>query len=396
MTETKPRNSVGQVIPRGEHRWLIRWFLGRDGTGKRRYGSRTVHGTKKDAQKALREKLQQRDLGVVVLSRRVTVNAYLDEWLEKAARGRLRPRTFADYKEKLKRYVRPILGLQRLDRLTPLDVQGMVTQLSVEGCPTVDPKDREPLAPQTVRYAHAILSGALEQAVRWQMLAANPARRVELPKNRRREMQALTPAQAAKLREVLAGTRYEALFLLLLGTGLRPGEALALQWGDLDLEAGRATVQRTLPRRKQREALAFEDPKTARSRRVVPLPPTVVQALRRHRAHQAEERIALGAEWSDHGLLFTTELGEPANYRNLVRRHFKKALERAELPLTLRLYDLRHSFASLAMAAGAHVKAIADRLGHSSTKMTLDVYSHVLEPVERDATSRIEQAVFGA
>lgn len=91
----------------------------------------------------------------------------------------------------------------------------------------------------------------------------------------------------------------------------------------------------------------------------------------------------------------TNELGEPVNYRNLVRRHFKPALKKAELPVSLRVYDLRHGFASLAMAAGAHVKAISDRLGHSSMKMTLDVYSHVLEPVERDATQKTEEAVFG-
>lgn len=220
---------------------------------------------------------------------------------------------------------------------------------------------------------------------------------MQFPKNERREMHALSAEQAKKFREAITGKRFEAQFLLLLGTGLRPGEALALRWSDLDLDAGKVTVQRTLPRRQQRDEVVFEDPRTRRSRRVVPLPQPVAQALKRHRAVQAQERLLAGAIYrSDLDLVFGTETGEPVNYRNLDPRHSKKALERAKLPATIRLYDPRHSFASLAMAAGAHVKAIADRLRHLSTKMTLDVYSHVLEPVEKDATERIENAVFGA
>jgi integrase len=352
----------GQVIPRGERRWRIRWFIGRDETGKRKYGSRNIHGTKKEAEAKLREILSQRDQGIVIQTRRISVGAFLDEWLEKAAKPRLRPRTFLDYQEKLKRYVRPLVGARRLDRLTPLEVQGMIAALSERGCPTAEKEKRKPLAPQTVRYAHAILQSALEQAVRWQMLASNPASHVQLPKQRRREMHALSQEEAKAFREAIAGSRFEALFLLLLGTGLRPGEALALQWADLDLEAGRVTVKRTLPRRRQKDAVAFEDPKTPRSRRAVPIPPTVAEALKRQKVEQAKARLAAGKDWTDFGLVFTTELGAPVNYRNLDRRHFKEALETAKLPKTIRLYDLRHSFASLAMAAGAHVKAISDRL----------------------------------
>lgn len=388
---------AGQIIRKGDRRFLVRWFVGRDErTGKRRYASRTVRGTRKDAERALRETLRQRDLGVVVESRRVSLDRYLDEWLEKAASARLRPRTLQDYREKVDRYVRPILGAHRLDKIRPLDVQGLVQRLAEEGCPTVPPAKRRPLAPQTVRYAHAILSAALEQAVRWEMILSNPARHVELPRRRSREMRALSPGEAAAFRKAIEGTRFEALWLLLLGTGLRPGEALALRWTDLDLAGARATIQRTLPRRRARDELVFEDPKTVRSRRVVPLPPTVVKALRQHRKAQAEHRLLLGDGYrADLDLVFATETGEPVNYRNLVRRHFKPALESAGLPASVRPYDLRHSFASLAMAAGAHVKAISDRLGHSSAKMTLDVYSHVLEPVEADATGKIEASLFG-
>ena len=272
---------------------MVRWFLGRDGRGRRRYKSQTVHGTKKDAARVLRERLRERDLGTTIESS-LTLNEYLDEWLEKAATGRLRPRTVSDYREKLDRYVRPILGGQRLDRLRPLDVQALVTELSERGAPGLPKPRRRPLAPQTVRYAHAVLSGALEQAVRWQMIRTNPARYVQLPKVVRKEKRSLSPEEAGRLRDAVRDTPFEALFLLLLGTGLRPGEAFALRWSDLDLEEGRVAVTRSLPRRKQTAPIEFYDPKTPRSRRSVPLPPTVIESLRCHRRRQSTSRPRSG------------------------------------------------------------------------------------------------------
>jgi integrase len=375
---------AGQVIRRGDRTFLIRWHLGRGGDGKRRYGSKTIHGTKKEAEAALREVLRNRDLGVIVESRRVSLEAYLAEWIEKAARGRLRPRTLRDYQYQIDHYITPELGHLRLDRVTPLEIQGLVTKLSARG-----------LSPASVRHTHAVLSGALRQAVKWRLLALNPASAVDLPRKRPREMQALEPEQATRFCKAIEGTRHEALMLLLLGTGLRPSEALALRWDDLDLEAGRLAVRRTLPRRVKGEELRFEDPKTPSARRVSPIPPTVVAALKRHRAAQAAERLKVADAYADLGLVFASELGMPLDQRNVVNRHFKPALRRAGIPETLRQYDLRHSFASLALAAGAHVKTVSDRMGHASAKMTLDVYSHVSEPVEQDATERIEATIFG-
>lgn len=376
---------AGQIERRGPRTFRLRWFLGRDThTGKRRYGSKTVRGTKREADQALREILRQRDLGVLVESRSVALDHYLDQWLERSAALRLRERTVADYREILSRYVRPSLGAKRLDRLHPLDVQGMIRDLEARG-----------LSPRTIRYAHSVLSGALRQAVRWRMIASNPCGLVDLPRRRPREMRALTPEEADAFRAAIAGTRFEALFLVLLATGIRPGEALGLCWDAVDLEAGRLAIRRTLARRKKGEEWRLEEPKTAKSRRVVPLPRPVVAALRSHRAAQAKERMALGAAYGERGLVFANEAGDPIDHRSIVRCHFKPALRRAELPQTIRLYDLRHSYASLALAAGAHVKVVSERLGHASTTMTLDVYSHVLPSMESDATERVEALLFG-
>src|SRR3990172_701520 len=182
----------GQIEHRGERRFLIRWFQGRAGNGKRRYGSRMIHGTKREAASALRDVLRRQELGVVVESKGMPLDTYLDRWLDDTAPKKRRERTVRDYREKLKRYVRPLLGMKRIDRLSPLDVQEMIGDLEPKG-----------LSPQTIRYAHAVLSAALGQAVRWRLIQANPCRDVELPKRRPREMAALTPAQCGKLREKL-------------------------------------------------------------------------------------------------------------------------------------------------------------------------------------------------
>jgi integrase len=379
---------AGQIIRRGDRTFLVRWHLGRGGDGRRRYASKTVHGTKKDAQAALREELRGRDLGITTTSRRMLLGDYLDRWLETAVATRLRKRTAEEYKLVLRRYVRPYLGGLRLDRVTPLEVQGMIREL-----------DRRGLGPRTIRYAHAVLSGAMRQAVRWRMIAMNPASDVDLPRMKRREMAALSPAQADAFQAAIRGTPHEALFLTMLATGLRPAEALALRWQELDLTGGRLVVRRTLPERTRLAEMTdadFEEPKTARSRRVVPLPPSLVDVLKAHRARQAERRMELGPAYrADLDLVFASASGTPLARENTIRRHFKPALKRAGLSEKIRLYDLRHSFATLAMAAGVHVKHVAERMGHTSTTLTMDTYSHVLEPMEGEATARIEAVLFG-
>ena len=151
----------GQITARGDRKWLVRWYGGANPeTGKRRYSSKTVHGTKKDAQKYLNSVLRSRDLGTYVEPTRMTLDTYLDQWLEKSARTRVSPRTFGDYQKLLARYVRPKLGDRRLDSIRPLDLQGLIAELEGRG-----------LSPRTIRMAFTVLSSALKQAMRWGMLA---------------------------------------------------------------------------------------------------------------------------------------------------------------------------------------------------------------------------------
>ena len=239
-----------------------------------------------------------------------------------------------------------------------------------------------------------VLSSALKQAVRWGMLQRNPAELVQLPKLIRKEMQAITPGESTKFLAALENDRYSALFSLALSTGMRPEEYLGLRWTDVDIAKASVTVQRALVRRTKGRGWYFTEPKTPRSRRTIPLPTSMVLALSEHKRHQSEERLRLGAEWQDNKLVFTTVLGTPLNISNLTAKHFKPALKRAGLPKTIRLYDLRHTCATLLLSAGENPKVVSERLGHASITLTLDVYSHVLPDMQKAATDKLENILF--
>lgn len=376
---------AGQIIKRGERTFVVRIFMGRDAaTGKRRYFNHTIRGTKKDARTYLTAKLREMDLGTFVKPAAITVDVYIKKWLEAAARPRLRDNTFQEYEGLLQRYVSPVLGEKRLSDVRPLDVQALYTSLSERS-----------LSPRTVRYTHSVLSSAFKQAVRWRMLAHNPCMSVELPRKAGKEMQSLTPVEAARFLEAASSDRWGALFILALATGLRPSEYFGLKWSDIDLERGLVTVQRSLIWRSYKSGdWYFGEPKTPRSRRRIPLPASVVRALIEHHRRQAEERLKAGAAYQSLDLVFATNEGQPLIRLNVVQKHFKPILKRAKLPETLRLYDLRHSCATLLLAANENPKVVSERLGHSSITLTMDIYSHVLPDMQQGASDKLENILF--
>lgn len=188
--------------------------------------------------------------------------------------------------------------------------------------------------------------------------------------------------------------RYRVLFAFLLTTGARPSEAFGLKWSDIDMEKGIVSIQRALQWHSKAGGGGwyYSETKTKASRRTVPLPTSMVEQLRAHRASQAEALLKLGIRTD---IVFATSEGTPILRRNLVRRHFKPALLAAKLPPELSLYSLRHSCATLLLQAGTHPKIVAERLGHSSTTLTMDVYSHVAPGMQEDATAQLERMLYG-
>ncbi len=375
---------AGQVIKRGERTWLVRVFLGRDEKGKQLFHRKTIHGTKKDAETYRNKVARERDTGTFIEPAVLSVKEYLDKWLKTSARPRLRERTHEDYSQLLARYVHPVLGSKRLCDVRPLDIQNLYADMTGRG-----------LSARTVRYTHAILSSALKQAIRWRMLTNNPCDAVGLPRAERREMKALTPQEADSFLRAAKANEHGVIFAFALATGMRPEEYLGLKWSDVDLETGTAVVRRALIRRSG-GGWYFGEPKTSRSRRTIPLPTTLVQMLLAHRRKQMETRLKAGVAYQNNDLVFATGEGTPHNSRNLAQRHFLAILKSAELPINFRLYDLRHSCATLLLVAGENPKVVAERLGHASVVLTLDTYSHVLPSMQQAATEKLEKMLFTA
>jgi len=373
---------AGQLIQRGPRKWLVRVYLGRGSSGNRKYFSKTVHGTKKDARRYLNEKLLENDRGHLTQPSRQSVRDFLLDWIDRGKPG-IREKTRESYRWILLQYVLPALGDRRLDQLGPFEIQELYIRMGEKG-----------LSPRTIRYTHSILRSALAQAVRWRIVGTNPADLVELPAKDPREMRALSPDEASRFLTAIRGDRWEGLWEVLLVTGLRPGEALGLKWSDLDWEGRRIRVQRALSRNDNYE-WRFVEPKTDRGRRSVAVPASTMETLKRHSAKQAEQRLQKGADFrGDLDLVFSNGQGEPIDYRAVVRRHFKPLVVAAGLG-PLRPYDLRHTCATLLMAGGEHPKIVAERLGHSSTVMTMDVYSHVLPDMQEAAAEKLERMFYG-
>jgi integrase len=371
----------GQIIEKSKNVWLIR-IQQRGINGKRISFSETFKGTKSEADKQLTKKLGELDNGTLNISSKQTLSEYLDVWLETIAKPRLHPRTFGDYKDLLRLHVRDSLGNIKLSDLKAVHIQKLYGELQTE----------KKLAARRVRYVHSVLSSALKKAVELDILPRNVAKLVQLPKQTKKEMDVLTEVECGLFMKALKGERLETMFSFALATGLRPEEYLGLQWKDLDFEKKTASVRRAVIR-VPKSKWYFSEPKTKSSRRTLPLPVTLISELRTHRRKQNEERLKLGAAWQSHDLVFPSEVGTPSTHSNITQV-FKRVLKNAKLRTSLRLYDLRHSHATLLLKAGVHAKVVSERLGHSNIALTLDVYSHVLPSMQAEAAAHLETMLY--
>lgn len=375
----KQKRRDGSII---EDTWLVRIFLGREADGKRKYFSKTIHGTKKDAQKFLTAKLREKDLGIFVEPASESLSKYLDRWLIEVAKPRLRRETFTSYQWIADRYVKKHLGTKKLSQLQGYQIQKFYNDLRREG-----------LSPRTVRYCHSVLSSALKQAVRWKMMIQNPCNDCDLPKMEKAEMKYFTPEEVKTFLQTAKTDKLYALLFLAIETGMRPEEYLGLQWKDVDLDEGVLTVRRAIKIQKG-GGFYFTEPKTKKSRRSIPLSSSLITALKAHRRSQLEAKMKIRDSYQDNDLTFATEIGTPLLIGNLRSRHFEKIRVEANLP-KIRLYDLRHTNATMLLASGVSAKVVAERLGHSSVVLTLDTYSHVLPAMQTDATKKLEKMMFG-
>jgi integrase len=364
----------GSIHPRVDGRWAATIDLGWE-NGKRK--RKTVYGkTRKQVVQDLATLLKNRQDGVPMVPERKKLGTFLHEWLE-AIRPAVRPRTWQRYEEYVRLHIEPCLGQVLLARLGPHHLQRLYANRLEAGCSAM-----------SVLHLHRILHRAFGQACKWGLMARNVTELVEPPRPERKQMLTLSPEEARSFLDAARGDRLEALYVLAITAGLRQGELLALQWRDVDTDARTVRVTGSLQNLPGR-GLTIVEPKTERSRRQVVVSELAAEALRRHRAAQAEERLRLGAAWEDHDLVFPNALGKPMNPSNLLTRSYRKLLARAGLP-RLRFHDLRHTAATLLLGEGTNPKVVSEMLGHSTVTITLDLYSHVTPTMQQQAADALD------
>jgi integrase len=355
-------------------------------TGKRRRPSKSGFLTKRAATQAMRGAMRALELGVTAPGELPTVASYLDEWLA-GRRAALRQSTWDSYRDVLEGRVVPRLGALRLDKLTAKHVAELAVDLDQHG--GRDARRGPGLSARSVRYTLTVLTRALDDAVQRGLIPRNPAEHVDRPRVADKEMQWWSVGEARAFLNYTADDRLSALWTLLLTTGLRRGEALGLKWDDIDFDASRLAVRRTLVT--VGYEIRWSEPKTQSSRRVVALDSGTVAALRTHRARQLEERLAVGSGYLDQGLVFCDVAGEPLHPDGVTQR-FDRLVRNAGLR-RIRLHDLRHTAATLMLEKGVPLKAVAERLGHSSIRTTSDLYQHVSETMQEDAAAKLGEAL---
>lgn len=377
----------GHVKQRAKGSWTIWLELPRDPvTGKRRQKTLTVKGSKREAEKKLVELEHQIDTGGFVNPAKATVAEFLRQWLRDYVSTNVRAATSEGYRIMIGCHLVPNLGAIPLSQLQPSHIQEYYAKALKMG----RRDGRGGLSARTVLHHHRVLSEALSHAVKWGLVVRNVAQAVDPPRPVNHEMQSLDNDGVQRLLAAARVTMYFPLIHLAIYTGLRRSELLGLRWKDVDLDMATLSVVQVmhcLPGAR----IVFQEPKTAKGRRMVALSPSAVLALRAYSETVEADLSLLGIPLVGERLVFSNLNGSPL-LPNSVTHAFAKIVRRAGLN-GIRLHDLRHTHASLMLRQGVHPKIVSERLGHSSISITLDTYSHVLPGLQEAAALRFDEGL---
>ena len=349
-------------------------------TGKRRRKWISFSGTLRGARIECARLVTEMKSGAYVDATRETIAAFLDRWIEHM-QGQVSPRSLERYAELCRNNIAPLLGAIPLTKLQPANISHAYAKALASG----RRDGTGGLSPLTVHHMHRVLREALQQAVRWQLLARNPVDAVRPPKVERKQMQTLDAEATVVLIEAARGTNLFMPILLGVLCGLRRGEITALRWRSIDLDRGQLSV--TASTEQTNRGIREKETKSGKSRTVA-LPSLIVDELRRHRVAQAEGLLAAGVRLTDDHHVVAREDGQPLQPRSLTHAFVKFVRGHGLAPI--RLHDLRHSHATHMLASGVHPKIAQERLGHSSVSVTIDLYSHVLPGMQAEAVSRVD------
>ena len=324
--------------------------------------------TKKEAERLLAKRLHELNTGNLPEETKLLFRDFAATWLDDYAKVSVKQSTFESYRDLLRLHLLPAFGDLQLNRISSSQIQALLANKI----------SKESLSPKTVVNILVPLKEMFKHAVLWGLIRHDPTLAVRRPRVEQEEMDFFTPEEITVFLQHVR-SQYYAFFLTAVLTGMRRGELLALQWGDIDWHSSQVCVRRSLYKGQ------FVSPKSANSTRRIIMSPSLKRRLEDHRLLSPQTQL---------DLVYCTELGQALDPDNRVKREFHPALERAGLR-RIRFHDLRHTFASLLIANGEDIKFIQNQLGHASAMTTLDRYGHLFPGGQKEAAERLDLAVFG-
>ena len=388
MADNRRDRGDGSIRQRPNGSWEGRYSYIDENTGKR--VERSVYApTQTETKRKLKELITQIKNRVddtdYVKPNNTTLGEWLDIWMKEYKKNSVRPTTYTSYHHSIESHIRPALGNIELQRLRPDHVQSLLNDMSSGD------KKKQPLAPWTVLKAKNVLSGALEQAIRNQIIPYNPAKAAVPPKLEVKDIRVLTESEQKTFMEAVQGHRLEALYKLALATGMRRGEILALTWDCVDLKNRSITVKSSVSRVKDPDtgitAIRYSEPKTKSGRRQVPILLNMVPVLQEHKQSQDAEKAEAGSAWNPKNLVFCSNVGTVIEPRRVCTT-MNKITDAADLP-RFSFHALRHTFATRMLEANVSAKVVQEVLGHADVTLTLNTYSHIIGTTAHEQMGKI-------
>lgn len=367
----------GSVYKRGKS-WYYHVDLGKDSiTGKRRRKTKGGFKTKREALEALNKINYELSKGIYIEPSKMLYGDYFKEWLNNR-KYNLNSQTYKGYESYARNHILPILGHIPLVNLTPIAIENFITILRDKG-----------LSNESVKRIYSVVNASLNDAVRKELLAKNVASLIEKPKGSRKEIQVWDVEQVQRFLQVADGDRLYIAFHLALMTGMRQGEILGLRWTDIDFNTKTIYVRQTLTH----DGKEFQEKtKTLLSTRPVAIDDETINALLRQKEVIARDKERAKDSYVNHNLVVCTSKGTPVNPRNVLRS-LERLIAKANVP-KITFHDLRHTHATLLLKQNVHPKIVSERLGHSTVKMTLDLYSHLLPNMQEEASKNLSKVIF--
>lgn len=376
---TRNAQGGGTIRQRADGRWEARYSLGRDlGSGKQ--VQRSVYGaTQREVRQKLAQAIAEIDSGIYQAPNKITVSAWMEEWLKTFCEGKIKPLSYQTYSGLIKNHINPAIGAVELQSLKGTQIQKLYNGMTKSG-----------LSGKLVRNVSAVLHKSFNMAIKQGIIRTNPCDGAELPKAERHEIKPLADNEIPLFLSAIDDSPMRNAYALCLFAGLREGECLGLSWKQVDFQKGRITISQQLQQSKTGGCKYYIASSTKSGKaRVIEPPPIAFEYLRAEKARQAENQLKAGPAWSNpDDLVFTNEMGR--HYVILTfYKNFKKIAASIGRP-DARPHDLRHTAATVAIASGADIKSVQDMLGHATASFTLNVYAHTSERMMKDTAARMQ------